>query len=100
MKTTPVPTSWPGLDTENRNMEVPMTVSFPRVPNNDPSLCGSLASPKQFFGDHSRYAVAPVHTRFDRIEWFVWDAEHSLSDMTRAEIIRQSETLEDALRDL
>ena len=77
-----------------------MAVSFPCVPTNNPSLRGSLAATKQFFGDHSRYAVAPVHTRFDHVEWFVWDAEHSLSDMTRAEVIRQSETLVEALRGL
>lgn len=44
--------------------------------------------------------LAPIHTRFDAVEWFVWDAEHALSTMNRAEVIRQSETLEEALRGL
>jgi hypothetical protein len=45
-------------------------------------------------------AVAPIHTRFDALEWFVWDAEHPLSDLNHAEVIRQAETLEEALRGL
>ena len=44
--------------------------------------------------------LAPVHTRFDMLEWFVWDAEHPLSDLNQAEVIRQAETLEEALRGL
>lgn len=44
--------------------------------------------------------LAPVHTRFDMLEWFVWDAEHPLSDLNHAEVIRQAETLEEALRGL
>jgi hypothetical protein len=75
-------------------------VSFPSVPANNPSLKGSLAARKQFFGDNGRYAVAPVHTRFDAVEWFVWDAEHPLSNLSRAEVIRQADTLEEALRGL
>lgn len=75
-------------------------VSFPSVPANNPSLKGSLAARKQFFGDNSRYAVAPIHTRFDAVEWFVWDAEHPLSSLSRAEVIRQADTLEEALRGL
>lgn len=74
-----------------------MPVSFSRVPANNPSLKGSPAARKQYFGDCSRYAVAPVHTRFDAVEWFVWDAEHPLSTMSRAEVIRQASTLEEAL---
>lgn len=42
---------------------------------NDPARKGQLAAPKRLFGDNSRYAVAPVHTRFDAVWWFVWDAE-------------------------
>jgi len=73
--------------------------SFASVTNN-PSLKGSLAAPKQYFGEASRYAVAPVHTRFDAIEWFVWDAEHPNSNLDHAEIIRQAETLEEAVSGL
>ena len=71
-------------------------LSFPAVQNNA-SLKGSIAARKQFFGDNRRYAIAPVHTRFDAVEWFVWDAEHPLSDMSHAEVIRQAETMEEAL---
>jgi hypothetical protein len=41
---------------------------------NDPSRKGELAAPKRLFGEFSRYAVAPIHTRFGAVEWFVWDA--------------------------
>ena len=84
----------------NTLLEVAMSVSFSRISENNPSLKGSLAAKKQFFGEGRRYAVAPVHTRFDAVEWFVWDAEHSLSDMSHAEVIRQEATLEEALRGL
>ena len=68
-------------------------------PANNPSLKGSLATKKQFFCGF-RYAVAAVHTRFDAVEWFVWDAEHSLSDTSRAEVIRQAPTMEEAIKGL
>lgn len=75
-------------------------VSFSSVPSNNPALRGSLAAKKQRFGEGGRYAVAPVHTRFDAVEWFVWDAEHPLSSLNHAEVIRQADTLEEALRGL
>ena len=75
-------------------------LSFSAVPSNNPMLRGSLAAPKQRFGDHGRYAVAPIHTRFDAVEWFVWDAEHELSTMSRAEVIRQEPSVEESLRGL
>lgn len=81
-------------------LEASMTALSFRHVANDPMLRGSLAAPKQFFGDRGRYAVAPVHTRFDAIEWFVWDAEHALSTMNKAEVIRQAETLDEALQGL
>lgn len=74
-----------------------MPVSFSKVPANNSSKKGELAARKQFFGPSSRFAVAPVHTRFDAVEWFVWDAEHELSNNSRAEVIRQTATLEQAL---
>lgn len=77
-----------------------MPVSFSKLPANNPSLKGQPAARKQFFGPRSRYAVAPMHTRFDALEWFVWDAEHNLSDMSRAEVVRQAATLEEALSGL
>jgi hypothetical protein len=75
-------------------------VSFSGSFVNNPSLKGQPAARKQLFGDNSRYAVAPIHTRFDAVEWFVWDAEHALSTNSRAEVIRQAATLEEALRGL
>lgn len=74
-----------------------MPVSFSKLPINNPALKGQPAARKQLFGPHGRYAVAPVHTRFEALEWFVWDAEHKLSTMSRAEVIRQAATLEEAL---
>ena len=65
---------------------------------NKPNLKGQLAARKVLFGDCSRYAVAPVHTRFDAVEWFVWDAEHPRRNGDgRAHVIRQAATLEEAL---
>ncbi len=75
-------------------------LSFAASYTNNPSLKGSLAAPKQRFGEAGRYAVAPIHTRFDEVEWFVWDAEHPASSISRAEVIRQAPTLEEALRGL
>lgn len=77
-----------------------MLVSFLKVPANNPALKGQPAARKQFFGPRERYAIAPVHTRFDALEWFVWDAEHKLSNMSRAEVIRQAASLEEALMGL
>jgi hypothetical protein len=76
-----------------------MAVSFPRVPANDPARKGELAARKQTFGDYRRYAVAPVHTRFDAVEWFVWDAELA-ADGEPAVVIRQEPTLEAAISGL
>ncbi len=77
-----------------------MTFSFPATVANKPSAHGQLAAKRQFLGDDFRYAVAPVHTRFDAVEWFVWDAEHPLSDLHHAEVIRQAATLEEAIKGL
>ena len=75
--------------------------SFAASYKNDASKLGQLAARKRLFGPHSRYAVAPVHTRFDAVEWFVWDAEHPWKDASGLpSIIRQAATLEDALHGL
>jgi hypothetical protein len=66
---------------------------------NNPLKKGELAAPKKLFGDDSRYAIAPIHTRFDEVSWFVWDAE-LLNQHGKAEVIRQSETMEEALNGL
>jgi hypothetical protein len=75
-------------------------LSFPKSIANNPARKGELAAGKQLFGDCSRYAVAPVHTRFDAVEWFVWDAEHPTSEMFRPAVIRQAATLEEAVKGL
>lgn len=38
---------------------------FDSTIRNDPSRQGSLAARKRLFGDFCRFAVAPVHTRFE-----------------------------------
>lgn len=78
-------------------------IHFPHtVLDNDPKLAGALAckpAKKMIINDY-RYAVAPVHTRFGTVEWFVWDAEHPNSDTKRAEVIRQEDTFEKAIEGL
>ena len=76
------------------------SLSFPSTLTNNPTLRGSLAAPKQRFGDWGRYAIAPVHTRFDDLEWFVWDAEVIDEATGLAAVIRQAPTMEEALRGL
>ena len=67
---------------------------------NNPALKGQPAAKKQLFGERGRYEVWPVHTRFDAVEWFVADAEHQLSTLSRAEVIRQASTYEQAVEGL
>jgi len=63
-----------------------------RISRNNPELAGQLAGRKEFFGPNSRFAVAPVHTRFEAIEWFVWDSEQ-IDDVTNGpKVIRQVAT--------
>ena len=77
------------------------SASFKTTYRNEPAKAGQLAARKRLFGDCSRYAVAPVHTRFDAVQWFVWDAEHPWVDGDgRPSVIRQADTLESALMGL
>jgi len=72
-----------------------------KSPKNDPTKAGCLAGRKETFGPLNRYAVAPVHTRFDAVEWFVWDAEGELSRMTATPpVIRQATSKAEALEGL
>ena len=64
---------------------------------NNPVLKGSMAKRKMLFGDCSRYAVAPVHTRFDAVQWFVWDADNMDALTGKPSIIRQADSLADAM---
>lgn len=56
---------------------------------NNPQRAGARASVIQQFGENNRYAVWAVHTRFNAVEWFVADIDHS--------IIRQEPTYEQAV---
>lgn len=71
-----------------------------KVEKNNPKRAGELASKKVRFGQFGRYAVAAIHTRFDSVEWFVWDAEHPRSSLQRAEVIRQASTYDEAIAGL
>lgn len=73
---------------------------FPAEIINDASKRGELAAPKVIFGELSRYAVAPIHTRFGAIVWFVWDAEVPLEDTHMADVIRQEASFEKAVEGL
>jgi hypothetical protein len=67
---------------------------------NEPEHNGQLAARKVLFYG-SRYAVAPVHTRFDAVQFFVWDAMHArASEEGGPVVIRQTDTIEEALRGL
>lgn len=65
---------------------------------NDPTRKGQLAARKRLFGDWHRYAVAPVHTRFDAVEWFVWDAHTDANG--HPAVIRQASTEAEAVKGL
>jgi hypothetical protein len=76
-------------------------VEYPhKVAENNPSLKGSLAGKRMLFGDWARYAVAPVHTRWDAVSWFVWDAEYINEKTGHPEVIRQAPTFEEAVKGL
>jgi hypothetical protein len=64
---------------------------------NNSKLAGQLAAKKELFGGHSRYAIAPIHTRFDAVQWFVWDAEQIDNQTGFASVIRQAQTKAEAL---
>jgi hypothetical protein len=65
-------------------------------PINDPSKAGQLASKKIIFGHNGRYAVAAVHTRFDSVQYFVWDAE-TVDSAGFPTVIRQNANCEAAM---
>lgn len=67
---------------------------------NDPTLAGQLAGRKRLFGDYHRYAVFPVHTRFDAVEWFVADAFVTDEVTGLPAVIRQAATEEAAVAGL
>lgn len=69
------------------------------VVTNNKNIAGQIASDKIRFGECGRYAIAAVHTRFDAVQWFVWDAERPGIDGF-ATIIRQENTYEKAIEGL
>lgn len=74
-----------------------MPATFPTTVRNNPALAGQPATRKQPVKGDWRFAIAPVHTRFDAVEWFVWDAEQPdpLTGLPR--VIRQCATFEEAV---
>ena len=75
-------------------------MKFKQTYANDATRKGQLAAPKHLFGGCSRYAVAPVHTRFDAVQWLVWDAETICPDTGKPDVIRIEPTLAQALQGL
>jgi hypothetical protein len=74
--------------------------AFPAEIVNDPAKRGQLAAKKVIFGEVSRYAIAPIHTRFNDVVWFVWDAESNVEDKNMADVVRQEATFERAVQGL
>ena len=70
------------------------------APVNNPKLAGQVAGNRELFGECSRYAVYPVHTRFDAVQWFVADAEVIDQKTGLPSIIRQAESRESAVEGL
>jgi len=64
---------------------------FNKKVRNNKRLAGQLAGKKEFFGKHNRFAIAPVHTRFDKVDWFCWDAE-KLDEFGLPEVIGQKDS--------
>ena len=77
-----------------------MIQSAPQFSRNDSRRAGQLASRKNTFGEHSRYAVAAVHTRGDAVEWFVWDAEKVDPILDLPAVVRQAASFAEAVADL
>lgn len=70
-----------------------------KIQANDPQRAGQLASRKALFNG-SRFAVAAVHTRFEAVSFFVWDAEATDEVTGGPAVVRQADTLAEAVRDL
>jgi hypothetical protein len=68
-----------------------------QIIENIPEHAGRLATQKELFGDHERYAIAAVHTQFDAVCWILWDAEDVDDELGVPRIIRQARTKDEAL---
>ena len=64
---------------------------------NIPHLAGQVAGKKEFFGPFNRYALFPVHTRFESVSWVVEDAEDQDLVTGLPKVILQENTRKDAL---
>jgi hypothetical protein len=74
--------------------------SSPSLPFNNPAMAGQAAARKRLFGEYSRYAVWPIHTRFGQLQWLVADA-HVTDEVTGGPaVIRQEDTEEEAVAGL
>jgi len=71
----------------------------PQVTNN-PKFAGQVACTQELFGECRRYAVYAIHTRFDRVEWVVRDAELVDPVTGGSAIIRQEDTKSAAISGL
>jgi len=74
-------------------------IAYTPIEPNNPARAGCLASRPFNHGPFGRYRIAAVHTRFDAVEWFVWDAETPDED-GYATVVRQEPTKEAALASL
>jgi len=63
---------------------------------NDSEKAGELAGGKLTCGEHHRFSIAPVHTRFGELQWFVWDAEKSDPESGLATVICQGDSFDEA----
>jgi hypothetical protein len=71
-----------------------------KVERNNTERAGQLASEKHRFGEFGRYAVAAVHSRFGKVEFFVFDAEQVDEVTGGPAVIRQAQSLGLALHGL
>lgn len=59
--------------------EVVMAAAFKAVESlalsNSPKHAGQFASQPVYFGPFYAFKLAAVHTRFEKVQWFLWNAE-------------------------
>jgi hypothetical protein len=83
-------------------------ISYASILQVDPDLFGHQPNDNSKRGHRAsftiltpRYRIFAVHTRFDRVEWFVVDeSEKDYVDNLRNNVIRQKPTLREAIAGL
>ncbi len=70
---------------------------FPTATPNQKCLAGQFASEKVLFGEFSRFALVAVHTRFEAVQWFVFDAE-KVDDLGLTAVVAQADNPSDAVK--